>query len=122
MATPRDEQESDEEEEIKKEPQGSQADSQDEQYLYVETRRPEQRPAVEKHVPPPLLIAPAPPQSPQPPAEPELPEPGERLRRSTRNRHPPDWYGQVVVHSVLTYTNCEDTVSLDRELCNDDNG
>jgi hypothetical protein len=122
MATPRDEQESDEEEEIKKEPQGSQADSQDEQYLYVETRRPEQRPAVEEHVPPPLLIAPAPPQPPQPPAEPELPEPGERLRRSTRNRHPPDWYGQVVVHSVLTYTNCEDTVSLDRELCNDDNG
>ena len=122
MATPRDEQESDEEEEIKKEPQGSQADSQDEQYLYVETRRPEQRPAVEEHVPPPLLIAPAPPQPPQPPAEPELPEPGERLRRSTRNRHPPDWYGQVVVHSVLTYTNCEDTVSLDREPCNDDNG
>ena len=88
----------------------------------METKRPEQRPAVEEHVPPPLLIAPAPPQPPQPPAEPELPERGEQLRRSTRNRHPPDWYGHVVVHFALDYTNCEDTVSLDRELCNDGNG
>ena len=73
---------------------------QDEQYLYVETRRPEQRPAVEEQVPPPLLIAPAPLQPPQPPAEPELPEPGERLRRSNRNRHPPCRFLHIIPCSV----------------------
>eukprot|EP00731_Ephydatia_muelleri_P002476 Em0001g2476a len=118
--TPSEEQES-RGEEINKEPQESMADLQDEQYIYVETRRPEPGPAVKEHVPPPPLIAPAPLQPPQPPAEPELRQPGEQLRRSTRNRHPPDWYGHIVVHSALTHTNCEDTVSLDGELCNDGN-
>ena len=118
--TPSEEQES-RGEEINKEPQESMADLQDEQYIYVETRRPEPGPAVEEHVPPPPLIAPAPRQPPQPPAEPELPQPGEQLRRSTRNRHPPHWYGHIVVHSAHTHTNCEDTVSLDGELCNDGN-
>ncbi|KAL5475209.1 hypothetical protein EMCRGX_G027282 [Ephydatia muelleri] len=83
--TPSEEQES-RGEEINKEPQESMADLQDEQYIYVETRRPEPGPAVEEHV------APAPRQPPQPPAEPELPQPGEQLRRSTRNRHPPHCY------------------------------
>eukprot|EP00731_Ephydatia_muelleri_P027503 Em0019g376a len=118
--TPSEEQES-RGEEINKEPQESMADLQDEQYIYVETRRPEPGPAVEEHVPTPPLIAPAPRQPPQPPAEPELPQPGEQLRRSTRNRHPPHWYGHIVVHSAHTHTNCEDTVSLDGELCNDGN-
>ena len=118
--TPSEEQES-RGEEINKEPQESMADLQDEQYIYVETRRPEPGPAVEEHVPPPPLIAPAPRQPPQPPAEPEIPQPGEQLRRSTRNRHPPHWYGHIVVHSAHTHTNCEDTVSLDGELCNDGN-
>ncbi|KAL5506599.1 hypothetical protein EMCRGX_G008281 [Ephydatia muelleri] len=113
--TPSEEQES-RGEEINKEPQESMADLQDEQYIYVETRRPEPGPAVEEHVPTPPLIAPAPRQPPQPPAEPELPQPGEQLRRSTRNRHPPHWYGHIVVHSAHTHTNCEDTVSLDGEL------
>ena len=123
-ATPSDEQESREEEEIDKEPHGSMvdSDSQDELYLYVESRRPEPGPAVEEHVPPPLLIAPARLQPPQPPTELELPEPGEQLRRSARNRHPPDWYGRIVIHSILTHANYEDTVSLDGELCNNDNG
>ena len=67
--TPSEEQES-RGEEINKEPQESMADLQDEQYIYVETRRPEPGPAVEEHVPPPPLIAPAPCQPPQPPAEP----------------------------------------------------
>ncbi|KAL5516896.1 hypothetical protein EMCRGX_G002335 [Ephydatia muelleri] len=89
--TPSEEQES-RGEEVNKEPQESMADLQDEQYIYVESRRPEPGPAVEEHVPPPPLIAPAPRQPPQPPAEPELPQPGEQLRRSTRNRHPPDWF------------------------------
>ncbi|KAL5474064.1 hypothetical protein EMCRGX_G028638, partial [Ephydatia muelleri] len=44
-------------EEINKE---SMADLQDEQYIYVESRRPEPGPAVEEHVPPSPLIAPAP--------------------------------------------------------------
>ena len=104
-ATPRDEQESREEEEIDKEPHGSMvdADSQlDELYLYVESRRPEPGPAVEEHASPPLLIAPAPLQPPQPPAELELPEPGEQLRRSARKRHPPDWYGRIAIHSIQT--------------------
>ena len=57
--TPSEEQES-RGEEINKEPQESMADLQDEQYIYVETRRPEPGPAVEEHVPPPPLIAPAP--------------------------------------------------------------
>eukprot|EP00731_Ephydatia_muelleri_P019297 Em0012g122a len=118
--TPSEEQES-RGEEINKKPQESMADLQDEQYIYVETRRPEPGPAVEEHVPPPPLIAPAPRQPPQPPAEPELPQPGEQLRRSTRNRHPPHWYGHIVVHSAHTHTNCVDTVSLDGELCNDGN-
>eukprot|EP00731_Ephydatia_muelleri_P009135 Em0004g1473a len=118
--TPSEEQES-RGEEINKEPQESMADLQDEQYIYVETRRPEPGPAVEEHVPTPPLIAPAPRQPLQPPAEPELPQPGEQLRRSTRNRHPPHWYGHIVVHSAHTHTNCEDTVSLDGELCNDGN-
>ena len=118
--TPSEEQES-RGEEINKEPLESMADLQDEQYIYVETRRPEPGPAVEEHVPPPPLIAPAPRQPPQPPAEPALPQPGEQLRRSTRNRHPPHWYGHIVVHSAHTHTNCEDTVSLDGELCNDGN-
>ena len=118
--TPSEEQES-RGEEINKEPQESMADLQDEQYIYVETRRPEPGPAVEEHVPPPPLIAPAPRQPPQPPAEPELPQPREQLRRSTRNRHPPHWYGHIVVHSAHTHTNCEDTVSLNGELCNDGN-
>ena len=52
-------------EEINKEPQESMADLQDEQYIYVETRRPAR--ALEEHVPPPPLIALQPP---QPPAEP----------------------------------------------------
>ena len=99
--TPSEEQESSGEE-INKEPQESMADLQDEQYIYVETRRPEPGPAVEEHVPPP-------------------PQPGEQLRRSTQNRHPPHWYGHIVVHSVHTHTNCEDTVSLDGKLCNDGN-
>ncbi|KAL5491297.1 hypothetical protein EMCRGX_G016559 [Ephydatia muelleri] len=65
--TPSEEQES-RGEEINKEPQESMADLQDEQYIYMETRRPEPGPAVEEHVPPPPLIAPAPRQPPQPPA------------------------------------------------------
>eukprot|EP00731_Ephydatia_muelleri_P003023 Em0001g3023a len=69
--TPSEEQES-RGEEINKEPQESMADLQDEQYIYVETRRPEPGPAVEEHVPPPPLIAPAPRQPPQPPAEPGI--------------------------------------------------
>ena len=68
-ATPSEEQESSREEEINKESKDSMADLQDEQYIYVETRKP--GPAVEEHVPPPPLIAPAPLQPPQPPAEPE---------------------------------------------------
>eukprot|EP00731_Ephydatia_muelleri_P033694 Em0035g31a len=75
--TPSEEQES-RGEEINKEPQESMADLQDEQYIYVETRRPEPGPAVEEHVPTPPLIAPAPRQPPQPPAEPELPQPAWR--------------------------------------------
>ena len=67
--TPSEEQES-RGEEINKEPQESMADLQDEHYIYVETRRPEPGPAVEEHLPPPPLIAPAPRQPPQPPAEP----------------------------------------------------
>eukprot|EP00731_Ephydatia_muelleri_P026537 Em0018g637a len=118
--TPSEEQES-RGEEINKEPQESMADLQDEQYIYVETRRPEPGPAVEEHAPPPPLIAPAPRQPPQPPAEPELPQPGEQLRRSTRNRHPPHWYGHIVVHSAHTHTNCEDTVSLDAAMVSTNN-
>ncbi|KAL5518223.1 hypothetical protein EMCRGX_G003914 [Ephydatia muelleri] len=53
--TPSEEQES-RGEEINKEPQESTADLQDEQYIYMETRRPEPGPAVEEHVPPPPLI------------------------------------------------------------------
>eukprot|EP00731_Ephydatia_muelleri_P002957 Em0001g2957a len=60
IATPSEEQKSRREEEINKEPQDSMADSQDEQYRYVEIRRPEPGPAVEEHVTPPPLIAPAP--------------------------------------------------------------
>ena len=53
--TPSEEQES-RGEEINKQPQESMADLQDEQYIYVETRRPEPGPAVEEYVPPPPLF------------------------------------------------------------------